>query len=132
MSHFVVTRCEHCNTTENLTRCDNCGTVFYCSEECKKNNWRYHQRKCDGTILEKENRAHYQAKYWRSKSINERLKEQLIVYDTSHKALLREIKKTAQMWLILQDQLKNAQCELAKYKQNEQSNENEIKMNCEQ
>lgn len=38
--------CKVCCKTENLLRCSGCQSVYYCSKECQREDWRNHRVEC--------------------------------------------------------------------------------------
>ena len=42
----TTNKCAKCGTEENLSKCSQCKSVFYCSREHQKQDWKKHQKVC--------------------------------------------------------------------------------------
>ncbi len=47
-TYKVKKKCANCNIMRNkeLKKCGGCRKIYYCGNECQRNNWKYHKNKC--------------------------------------------------------------------------------------
>jgi len=46
-------KCETCSSETDLFTCSACKTVYYCSRDCQRQNWRHHRPSCATTSTAK-------------------------------------------------------------------------------
>lgn len=47
-------KCEGCYFVKELKSICACKKVAYCTDECRQNDWKYHEDKCDAAVDEGE------------------------------------------------------------------------------
>lgn len=60
METYKIRICFHCGAIENkMKSCGDCGTTYYCSQKCQKNDWINHKNICKGESKENKENSRY-------------------------------------------------------------------------